>query len=186
MKRIFAWICIIFGVLLALAGVVGPQSQQGDDPRLVIFIIGGLFCTAGVGLLQKKKQSAFGSRVGEAKKGKPAGYSTKNCPECEEHLPLNAEVCPKCERKQKKNDSTCSGGVNTAAQGRSDFTQERRRAKSVDSPGYIWRTAQDGSVCERCAANNGYKFSWDEEPSGGHAGAKTRCRCYPEPIITRD
>ncbi len=110
-------------------------------------------------------------------------WSTKNCPECYEHIPSDAERCDHCGKKQKANDSTCSGGVETAAKAKSYFAQERRNAKKVGSPGYIWRTGRDGAVCERCAANEGRTFSWDTEPPGGHAGAKARCRCYPETII---
>lgn len=81
---------------------------------------------------------------------------------------------------------TCTGGVNTAAQGRKDFSEARCNAKKVGSTHYIWRSVHDGARCERCANNDGRKFSWDKEPPGGHAGAAARCRCYPEAIIPRD
>lgn len=112
-----------------------------------------------------------------------ATWSTKNCPECDAHIPLDSEQCGQCGKKQTAGDSTCSGGADREAQDKSWFAQERRRAKRVGSPGYIWRTCRDGAVCERCAANDGHEFSWDVEPRGGHAGARARCRCYPEPIV---
>ena len=112
-----------------------------------------------------------------------SSYTTKNCPGCGERIPLDCAQCEYCEKKQKNGDTTCSGGVESSARARSHFLSERQKATRVGSKGYIWRTAQDGAVCERCAANNGKEFSWDKEPEGGHAGATARCRCYPEPLI---
>lgn len=180
LKRIAAWCLIVLGALLALISFIPTKSEDAEKGATGIMVIGGLLALSGGVLLRTPKKTGL-----LVKKGKPCSYSTKNCPECEERIPLDAEICPACGETQKASDSTCSGGVNTAAQGRSDFAEERRNAKRIDSPGYIWRTAEDGAVCERCANNNGHKFSWDEEPSGGHAGAKARCRCYPETIVPR-
>ena len=110
-------------------------------------------------------------------------YSSKKCPECYTSIHLEVAVCEKCGKKQIENDSTCAGGVTSARDAQAYFTQERAKAKQIDSPGYIWRTSMDGSVCERCASKEGRAFSWDKEPPGGHAGAKARCTCYPEPIM---
>lgn len=122
-------------------------------------------------------------RLFKVGKGGAAKFTTKKCPECDATLPLDAEVCPECEAKQKKGDSTCGSGVTSTKNARSYFAEERRRAKSAGCKEYIWRTAKDGAVCERCRSMEGKRVSWDEEPTGGHAGAVARCRCYPEPVI---
>lgn len=70
----------------------------------------------------------------------------------------------------------------SASKAQANFNSARNKAKKVGSFYYIWRSSRDGAVCERCRANDGKKFSWDAEPKGGHAGAKARCRCYPEAI----
>jgi hypothetical protein len=169
-----------FYVGQALAAAEGAKVAGRDPSEAAGIVLLVLFYL--LWRWKKKKNAARKSGM-EVKKGKPAAFSTKNCPECGERIPLAAVRCEHCGKKQKADDSTCSGGVVTAAEGRSDFAESRRKVKGIKSPGYIWRTAQDGAVCERCANNNGHKFSWDEEPPGGHAGAKARCRCYPEPIL---
>ncbi|EGW50710.1 hypothetical protein HMPREF1022_02271 [Desulfovibrio sp. 6_1_46AFAA] len=184
LKRIMAWIFIVLGVLLGLISIFPAAGTQTGEGAKAVLIIGILMVVAGIALLCGKGKNEYFPVAG-VKKGKPAPYSTKNCPECDARLPLKVNVCPECGQKQKDNNSTCSGGVSTAAEARSVFAQEKRNAKSVDSPGYIWRSIVDGTVCERCANNNGHRFSWDEEPPGGHAGAKARCRCYPETIIPK-
>jgi hypothetical protein len=185
LKRIVAWCLIVLGGLLALISFI-PTSSQNKEGATAVLMIGVLMVFMGIVLFFAKGKKATFNPSLPVKSGKPAGYSTKNCPECETRMPLGATICPDCEQTQKKNDSTCSGGVETAAEARSSFAEARRRAKQVGSPGYIWRSAEDGAVCERCANNNGHQFSWDEEPPGGHAGARARCRCYPEPIIPKD
>lgn len=186
LKRIAAWCLVVFGTLLALISVIPAEGESAEQGATAIMVIGVLLALAGIVLLRGKRKSANYAPALPVKSGKPAGYSTKNCPECEERLPLDAESCPECGKKQREDDCTCSGGVESAAKARSYFAKERSNAKKVKSPGYIWRTAGDGSVCERCAANNGHEFSWDKEPPGGHAGAKARCRCYPETIVPRE
>ena len=183
-RRFFSWCCLIVGgvqlCVLSVGVIVSiPERKQVPISMLVLIMLSGI--TALVGWTSLKKY-----KVDEVAAGKARTYGTKNCPGCKERIPLRAEICPECGKKQKANDSTCSGGANTATQAKSGFVEKRGKAKKARSPGYIWRTARDGAVCERCAANEGLKFSWAKEPPGGHAGAKARCRCYPEPIEPRD
>lgn len=68
------------------------------------------------------------------------------------------------------------------------FRLTKRRAESVGSTGYTWRSARDSDVCPDCKERDGKRFKWDVEPKHGHAGVATCCpqgwcRCYPEPII---
>jgi hypothetical protein len=65
--------------------------------------------------------------------------------------------------------------------------QLRKGALRAGSKRYIWRTSGDGSVCPKCAKNEGKLFSWDEPPIGRHPGETASCssewcRCYAEPI----
>lgn len=76
------------------------------------------------------------------------------------------------------------------ARARTNFTQAR--AKSVGSPGYVWKTVGDGRVRPMHAALNGTYHSWDDPPvcdigRGGqpihaHPGAVFNCRCWPSPV----
>jgi len=182
-RTLTALLLLLYPAVSALAAASEGPESPGPDPMNAVLVLVAVF--AFLFWRARKRKKASYSSLGKPKKGKPATWTTKNCPECEERIPLAAEKCEHCDKKQRAGDSTCSGGVNTAAEGRSFFAEERRNAKKVKSPGYIWRTAEDGGVCERCAANNGHQFSWDEEPPGGHAGAKARCRCYPETILSR-
>ena len=62
------------------------------------------------------------------------------------------------------------------------------RAQSVQSKGYIWRTAGDSDVRESHAEMEGVYVDWDKPPtlSDGtttHAGQIFNCRCFPEPVL---
>lgn len=65
------------------------------------------------------------------------------------------------------------------------------RAKHVGSTHYIWRTSGDSDVRESHKKMNGKVFAWDDPPEvePGHKhgpGMIWNCRCYAEPLITKD
>ena len=180
--RVLAWAAMIFGGLIVIVGFSGHKGKETETITMVLVFVGIMLIVGGWRLYKQNKK--IGKKptysLESFQTSSARGYSTKNCPECDERLPLDAVTCEFCGKKQKLGDSTCSGGVDTAAAGRSSFAGER------GSTHYIWRSVHDGARCERCANNDGRKFSWDKEPPGGHAGAAARCRCYPEAIIPRD
>lgn len=181
-KKIFASLLIAVGLLPTLYGLTSTTSAQAAGGAKSALGVGVLLIVAGILLLRKKKKKTFAPAL-PVKAGRPAPYSTKNCPDCGERLALAADECEYCGSKQKRGANTCSGGVSTAAEARSSFSNERKQAKQAGSTHYVWRSMRDGSCCERCAGNDGKTFSWDEEPVGGHAGATPRCRCFPEAIL---
>lgn len=170
----------------------GTVPKGSNDPSVAFVVIGGLFIVAAIRLRGEKQGRAnpLGSGVhaptGNVATGKPDQYTTKRSPACCETIPISAQFCEHCGKKQREGDSTCSGNESlTGAQARSSFASDQANAKKLGSTQYIWRSIRDGAHCERCANNDGHIFSWDEEPPGGHAGAKARCRRYPEPIIPK-
>ncbi len=65
------------------------------------------------------------------------------------------------------------------------------RAQFVGSTHYVWRTSHDGDVRESHKKMEGAVIPWDTMPllSDGtrcHAGMIYNCRCYPEPIISKE
>lgn len=187
LRKIFGWMFAITGGLMLLAAVcllVSPEGRQAGKDALWLAVL-PLFC--GWFLLRRKnKTEPPHAPAAGGKKQKPGSYTTRDCPYCDERMPLDAKFCPSCGRKMKSEDSTCGTGSGISAkEARSSFAAERRQAKALGSEYYIWRTCGDGAVCERCRLNDGQKFSWDVEPKGGHAGARARCRCYPEAVIPK-
>lgn len=66
-----------------------------------------------------------------------------------------------------------------------------QRAKFVGSTHYIWRTSGDATVRESHKKMNGAVVPFDTAPEVEpgkhyHAGQFPNCRCYPEPILTKD
>ncbi len=61
------------------------------------------------------------------------------------------------------------------------------RAEVVGSPGYIWRTSEDGDVRPSHRQMHGKMVRWDSPPKldgiVAHAGAGIQCRCYAEPLV---
>lgn len=172
-------------VLISIGIIVLIRGIGDDDGGTAPIFIGVIIAVLGGKIVQKYTRILQGKGPTPANKGKPAPYTTKRCQNeaCEATIPLAADFCPECCKKQKENAPTCCGGINSAAEARSYFADERRRAKSAGCTQYTWRSTKDGAVCERCANNDGHIFSYDEEPEGGHAGARAKCRCYPEPIL---
>lgn len=193
LRKALKWFFYASGASFVLAGLFGPSSSSGaHDAGIGVVVLGALFIFIGTRLRGEKqgRNNPLGSGVHAPTEnvatGKPGEYTTKRCPACCETIPLAAQFCEHCGKKQREGDSTCSGNEDlTAAQARSFFAGERANAKKIGSTQYIWRSCKDGARCERCANNDGHVFSWDEEPQGGHAGAKARCRCYPEAIIPK-
>lgn len=71
--------------------------------------------------------------------------------------------------------------------GRATTALTQARALAIGSPGYIWRTADDGDVRESHLRMKDQFVPWDKPPTldgmTGHAGALPNCRCYCEVVI---
>jgi hypothetical protein len=70
------------------------------------------------------------------------------------------------------------------------FDLNRKRAMSIGSTHYRWKTSRDDGVCAVCAKREGRRFAWNIEPPHGHAGVcdacpKGYCRCGAEPIFPK-
>lgn len=112
----------------------------------------------------------------------PLPHYTRNCPACGARMGLKVARCPACGRRVPGDGATCSAGERSADEAAAAFAATRQEALAARSPGYVWRAVRDERTCERCANNDGHTFLWDQEPIGGHAGARARCRCRPEPL----
>lgn len=73
---------------------------------------------------------------------------------------------------------------------RTASTLTEARALHVGSPGYFWRTSDDGDVRDSHREMEGKFVAWNDPPTldgmKGHAGQFPNCRCYPEPVIPED
>jgi SPP1 gp7 family putative phage head morphogenesis protein len=71
--------------------------------------------------------------------------------------------------------------------GRASTALTQARSTAIGSPGYIWRTAEDGDVRHSHAQMEGKYVAWASPPTldgmVGHAGQFPNCRCYPEVVI---
>lgn len=183
-RKVLAYFFIVAGILFILLGIVAPDGTDTyAEGKKAVIIIGMVAIIAGLSIRfyapMRKDRFAI-------KHGKPGEYSTKMCPACYKTIALEAQFCEHCGKKQCEGASTCCGNEElTETQARSFFAGERANARKVGSTHYIWRSIRDGARCERCANNDSHVFSWDEEPPGGHAGARARCRCYPEAILPK-
>ena len=66
----------------------------------------------------------------------------------------------------------------------------KKRAKSVGSKGYIWRTVGDSDVRESHAKMEGVYVDWDNPPTidgiKGHPSERRlidKCRCFEDPVL---
>lgn len=92
-----------------------------------------------------------------------------------------------------RNRAVCIARTETA-RARTNFTQAR--ARNVNSPGYYWRTVEDGRVRPMHRKLNGTFHLWTEPPAcdvgrGGvplhaHPGCIFNCRCWPAPVFPED
>jgi SPP1 gp7 family putative phage head morphogenesis protein len=73
--------------------------------------------------------------------------------------------------------------------GRANGALDQARGIAVGSPGYIWRTSDDGDVRDSHAEMEGKFVEWGRPPTldkmTGHAGELPYCRCYKEIIFKR-
>ena len=64
------------------------------------------------------------------------------------------------------------------------------RAAAAGSQGYVWRTAHDHDVRPSHKAMEGKYVEWSSPPTLdgmiGHAGEFPNCRCWPEPVLSKD
>ena len=169
------------GAGLAVTGFFSSALALDFAAAMAVGFLGLVIVALGVLLLRR----ALAARVTAPPKPSgapvPLPYYTRNCPFCGRRLGLKADKCPDC-RRRPPDDSTGSAGAPDA--GAADaFAAAREAAVARGSTGYIWRAVRDDATCERCANNDGHTFSWEREPSGGHAGARPRCRCRPEPVF---
>lgn len=92
-----------------------------------------------------------------------------------------------------KGRAVCIARTETA-RARTNFTQAR--ARNVGSPGYYWRTVEDGRVRSMHKKLNGTFHLWSDPPvcdvgRGGvpiraHAGTTFNCRCFCAPVFPED
>lgn len=170
------------GGVLAVAGFLSGELGLELAPSVAVGFLGLVIIALGVLLLRR------GLLEGPSPKRRPDGapqplpYYTRNCPFCGRRLGLKEEKCPGCRRRLPAGE-TCSAGDADAAAAEGAFAAARDAALAGGSSGYIWRALRDEATCERCANNDGHLFLWEQEPIGGHAGARARCRCRPEPVF---
>lgn len=65
-----------------------------------------------------------------------------------------------------------------------DLTKLRCKLLGFDK--YIWRTRQDERVRPEHAEREGQIFYWNNPPDGGHPGEDFNCRCWAEPVKTKE
>jgi len=70
---------------------------------------------------------------------------------------------------------------------KANSTFNEARALSIGSPGYFWRTSDDGDVRPSHAEMEGQFVEWSNPPTlddmTGHAGCFPNCRCYADIAI---
>lgn len=180
-RIVAAGLFLIAGGVLAVAGFFADaltldlaHAAAVGFLGLVILALGMLMLRRGLAERPRKERPA-------AAAPQPLPYYTRNCPFCGRRLGLKEEKCPGCRRKMPPG-TTCSAGEADAGAAEAHFAAARDAALAQGSISYVWRAVRDDATCERCANNDGHVFQWDQEPIGGHAGARARCRCRPEPI----
>lgn len=174
---------LVAGAVLAVAGFFSGALDLDVAHAAAVGFLGLVIAALGVLLLRRGLAGrARPMSAAAAPAAIPLPYYTRNCPFCGRRLGLKAEKCPDC-RRRLPDDATCSAGDADAGAAGAAFAAAREAALAAGSTGYVWRAAHDGAACERCANNDGHVFLWEQEPIGGHAGARPRCRCRPEPVF---
>lgn len=170
------------GGALAVAGFFSGALTLDLSHAAAVGFLGLVIIALGVLLLRRGLAERPQRERAPGAAPQPLPYYTRNCPFCGRRLGLREERCPDCRRRLPAG-LTCSSGQADAEAAEASFAAAREAALARGSLSYVWRAVRDGTACERCANNDGHVFLWDQEPIGGHAGAKARCRCRPEPVL---
>ena len=169
------------GAGLAVAGFFSGALALDFAHAVAVGFLGLVIVALGVLLLRRALAARVTAPPRPAAAPGPLPFYTRNCPFCGRRLGLKTDKCPDCRRRLPE-DGTCSAGAPDAGAAAS-FAAAREAAIARGSTGYVWRAVRDEATCERCANNDGHVFAWEREPIGGHAGARPRCRCHPEPVF---
>ena len=170
------------GGALAVAGFLSGELALDFAAAVAVGFLGLVIIALGVLLLRRGLAERPKPERRPDAAPQPLPYYTRNCPFCGRRLGLKEAKCPECRRKVPPG-LTCSAGDADSGAAEAAFAAARDAALAKGSTGYVWRAVRDESTCERCANNDGHIFPWDREPIGGHAGARARCRCRPEPVF---
>lgn len=169
---------------LAIAGLLSADGSLDLAKALAVGFLGLVIVALGVLLLRRGLAERPAGDKKESAQSRPLPHYTRNCPFCGQRIGLKLDKCPGC-RRRLPDDCTCSAGEASAEAAETAFKSAREAALAKGSSGYVWRAQGDEAACERCANNDGHVFSWEQEPIGGHAGARARCRCRCEPVFPR-
>lgn len=183
-RIVAAGLFVTAGGVLAVAGFFADALTLDLAHAAAVGFLGLVILALGVLMLRRGLAERPRKERPAATAPQPLPYYTRNCPFCGRRLGLKEEKCPACRRKMPRG-TTCSAGEADAGAAEAHFAAAREAALAQGSTSYVWRAVRDDVTCERCANNDGHVFQWDQEPIGGHAGARARCRCRPEPIFTK-
>ena len=181
-RIVAAGLFLVAGGALAVVGFFADALTLDLAHAAAVGFLGLVILALGVLMLRRGLAERPRQERPAAAAPQPLPYYTRNCPFCGRRLGLKEEKCPVCRRKMPSG-ITCSAGDADAAAAAAAFAVAREAALAQGSTSYVWRAVRDDATCERCANNDGHIFHWDQEPIGGHAGARARCRCRPEPIF---
>ncbi|MBD5647397.1 MAG: hypothetical protein HDQ89_07180 [Desulfovibrio sp.] len=183
-RIVAAGLFLLAGGVLAVAGFFADALTLDLAHAAAVGFLGLVILALGVLMLRRGLAERPRRERPAATAPQPLPYYTRNCPFCGRRLGLKEEKCPACRRKLPSG-TTCSAGDDDAPAAEATFAAAREAAQAHGSTSYVWRSVRDDATCERCANNDGHIFQWEQEPIGGHAGARARCRCRPEPIFPK-
>ena len=184
-RIVAAGLFLAAGGVLAVAGFFADALTLDLAHAAAVGFLGLVILALGVLMLRRGLAERPHRERAAAATPQPLPYYTRNCPFCGRRLGLKEEKCPACRRKLPSG-TTCSAGDDDAPAAEAHFAAAREAAQAQGSTSYVWRAVRDDATCERCANNDGHMFQWEQEPIGGHAGARARCRCRPEPVFPKD
>ena len=184
-RIVAAGIFLAAGGALAVAGFLADALTLDLAHAAAVGFLGLVVVALGVLLLRRGLSERPKPERPPDAAPQPLPYYSRNCPFCGRRLGLKEEKCPDCRRRLPA-EATCSAGDADAGAAQAAFAAAREAALAQGSTSYVWRAVRDEGTCERCANNDGHVFSWEREPIGGHAGARARCRCRPEPVFPED
>ena len=177
-----AVVLLAAGAALAVAGFFSADGSLELAKAMAVGFLGLVVIALGVLLLRRGLAERPPTELKSSGQSQPLPHYSRNCPFCGRKVGLKPGKCPNC-RRRFPDDSTCSAGEFNDGFCADDFAKAREAAMAKGSKSYVWRAVKDEDTCERCANNDGHVFSWEQEPIGGHAGARVRCRCRPEPVF---